>query len=104
MSTDFASLAPAAAKQAADKLDPKLKQSAMAKGWHHEIDVVAKDGKVMISYQEEQEGDIFDVEYGNKDVSPNSVIRPFISGSQAALADSIAEAAINHLFDTGILP
>jgi hypothetical protein len=102
--SNFASSAPDVANALARTLSPELTKKAGSKGWTHDIEVEAEGGTLNIAYDEQNENEIFDAEYGGPDRDPQAVIRPFIRKSQETIKHAIEEAAIGYLFDEGILP
>lgn len=104
MKSAFEKRAPKAAERIASELDDELQLRAEAKGWTTPIHLEAKRGKLNIVYERNHKSDIFNLEYGFKEQSPNAVIRPFLDAAEPAIEAQIEQEAINFLFETGVLP
>ena len=92
------------ANELANTLNDTLQTAVANAGWRHPIELVSTEGKLVVAYEENHEENIFDTEYGSEGSSPNSVIRPFIIGSEATIKQALNDEALNYLFLNGILP
>ena len=92
------------ADELASGLDDALQIAAADAGWTHPIELVTKEGKLSLAYNEGNGEDIFNSEYGQPGVSPNAVIRPFLNEANPAIERAIHDEALNYLFLNGILP
>ena len=104
MTPSFQERAPILAGSLARELDDELQAAAKSASWDATVSVDAKRGKLTLSYLEADETNIFNSEYGQEGVSPNSVIRPFMVKAEPAIRDAIGQDAIDYLFKEGILP
>lgn len=92
------------ASELAEELDTNLQVAIASAGWSNNAHIDAKDGKLVLSYNEEHEANIFESEYGKQGQSPNAVIRPFLNNSEATIKKTVEAEVLNFLFAKGILP
>lgn len=102
--SDFSTKAPSLAKRLSEELDNDLQDRLADSGWNHVVSVTEKEGVINLSYDSFQEANLFESEYGSERVSPNAVIRPFLSESEGAVKAAIELEAIEFLFSEGVLP
>lgn len=102
--SDFSTKAPSLAKRLSEELDNDLQDRLADSGWSQVINVTSKEGVINLSYDSFQESSLFESEYGSERVSPNAVVRPFLSDSEGAVKQAIEQEAIEFLFSEGVLP
>lgn len=96
--------ASAVASELAVELDTDLQVAISHAGWSNNAHLESDKGVLMLSYNEEHEGNLFESEYGKEGQSPNSVIRPFLNNSESVIKSAVESDALDFLFSEGILP
>ena len=95
------------ARKSALKLTPVLRDQAFRAEWPSEIvielSVKAEDENLYISYPDEFDSRIEDLEYGSQSQPPRPVLRPFMARYASNLEEEITESVVDILSDMGAL-
>ena len=95
------------ARKSALKLTPVLRDQAFRAEWPPELilqlTVKAEDENLYISYPEEFDSRIEDLEYGTQNQAPRPVLRPFMARYASNLEQEVSESVVNILADIGAL-
>lgn len=103
MSEGFVDKAGDAAAIMAEQLDEKLIAEMAGASWSHDLSFYAADGKIYLSYEESEEGQIFNSEYGSESKPHNSVLRPLLREAEKGVYNMTALAAVEYLFSEGLV-
>jgi len=83
------------------ELTPRLQQDAMDSGWPNylaeSLQVVVNGSNITVSYPELYAQEIEDLEYGNQQLSPNPVLRTFISRNDYLIIDHLGSWSLDRL-------
>jgi hypothetical protein len=95
------------ARKSALKLTPVLRDMAFRAEWPSDIIVQLKvdavDSDLVISYPEDLEDRIHDLEYGGEDAAPKSVIRAFTYRYAKELEQEVSETLVDIMAEMGVL-
>jgi len=87
-----------AAEKASEQLTPMLQQLAIAAGWPADVafslSVKPKDGELHVSYPEELDEQINNLEYGTPSSAPASVIRPFVARIGSHIGNVLEDSVV----------
>ena len=95
-----------AAKKAARKLTPVLRNQAVAAGWPSDIvlnlTVESVNGVLYIDYPDADAQRVDDLEYGALGSSPTAVIRPFMARYASHLEEIMSNAIVDVINEMGV--
>jgi hypothetical protein len=95
------------ARKSALKLTPVLRDMAFRAEWPSDIIIQLKvdavDANLVVSYPEELEERINNLEYGSEDSSATPVIRPFTYRFSKNLEQEVSDTLANILAEMGVL-
>lgn len=108
MATNFKNTAASSLKSLQSSLTKELRADALAVGWPkiyaNTLSVRINESNIYIDYPGQMAADIEDLEYGSGDTPPKPLMRLFIDRHARDFENIFAEASINDLFDSGVLP
>lgn len=89
-------------------LTTELRKDAISSGWPanlaNYLSVIVSGDSLLVQYDDSVAEQIEDLEYGTGSQSPKPVMRKFVYKHETTLSNVIAEASVDHLFDTEVLP
>lgn len=59
---------------------------------------------ITISYPQDIEAEVGDLEYGTMNTPPSPVLRKFVVNNSAVISDTMLESSLNYLEDMGVIP
>jgi len=87
-----------ASEKASEQLTPMLQKFALAAGWPADValslSIKPQDGELHVSYPEELDDEVNNLEYGTPNSASSSVIRPFVARVGGHLGNILEDSVV----------
>jgi hypothetical protein len=108
MSSEIASIVSQQLSSRVEDLTAALQADAKSAKWPDEViqalSIEVDENGVNVSYPEQLDKQIDDLEYGNSGIPPRPVLRLFADRHSDLFTEAVADGAFDYLFDSEVLP